>query len=205
MNRPLFKAVTKVIDSGLVYAAGQTFELRDWPNSHSGEMVPLNVEAQRILDYARHRHSRGYPARLMRNDGSIFLPAHPGSHVSWRNPAPAEVNPRADMPRYRVQGRIVLGGIEHHSGEEIAYLGWPGALGLLPVNAIAKRIADFEEANSDHLLHAPWCCLRDACYLPDSNGVDLAQVLAPYRQPPPRPHRMKVSRARGTAPRVSAA
>jgi hypothetical protein len=187
----------------MVHAAGQTFELRDWPNSNSGEMVALNVEAQRILDYQQHRHSRGYPSRLVRNDGSIFLPAHPGYHVAWRCPAPAETSPLPGAPRYQTQARILLGSIHHKRGDLVLFLGWPNALGLLPLNEIAKRIADFEEANSD-LLHAPWCCLRDGPYLPNLNGENLAEVLAPYRQPPPRPHRMKASRARGTAPRISA-
>ena len=208
MNRPLFKAVTKVIDSGLVYYPGQTFELRDWPNSNSGEMVPLNVEAQRILDYQReHRHARGFPNKLMRDDGSIFLPANPGCHVSWRNPAPAETSPQAGMPRYMTQGHTVLGCVVHRDADLIVFLGWPNALSLLTLNEIAKKISAYEAAAGDHVdfPHAPWCCVRNAPFLPDLNGVDLASVLTPHRQPPTRPRMVKASGARGAVPRESAA
>jgi hypothetical protein len=208
MNTPRFRAVSKVIDSGLVHYPAAEFELRDWPNVDSGEMVALNIEAQRLLAYQReNRNVRGFPARLMRNDGSIFLPAYPGHHFDWRCPPPVEAKPKPDMPTYRVQGRAVLGGVEHRNGIVVAYLGWPAGTGLLPVNEIAKAIVAYEAAYGDQLLHSPWCRLRAGPYLPlPLNGVDLAETLKPYRAAValPRKTRAHRHRARGTQPRLSA-
>jgi hypothetical protein len=208
MQLPRFRAITKVYACSSWHHAGSEFDCYEWPQPDMGEMEPVNVEAERVIAYQReHRHARGFPNKLMRDDGSIFLPAHPGCHVSWRNPAPAETSPQAGMPRYMTQAHTVLGGVVHRDADLIVFLGWPNALSLLPQNEIAKKISAYETAAGDHVdfPHAPWCCVRNAPFLPDLNGVDLAPVLAPYRQPPLRARMVKASRARGAVPPVSAA
>ena len=154
-----------------------------------GEMVALNVEAQRVLAYQReHRMAHAFPARLMQDNGEIYLPAYPGHHVAWQHPAPAETRPLPDAPRYQTQGHRLLGGVRHPHGDLVIFLGWPGWLKMLPLNEIAKKIVAYEAAFS-HLPdfpHSPWCLYRAGPYLPDLNGENLAE--APYRRPPRSPH-----------------
>ena len=160
-------------------------------------MEPVNDQAKRVLAYQReHRMAHGFPTRLMRDDGSIFLPAHPGYHGAWHCAAPAETSPLPGGPRYQTQSRILLGSVRHKRGDLIQFLHWPNALGLLPLNEIAKKISAYETACSDHVdfPFAPWCLYRAGPYLPDLNGENLAEA----------PYRMKASRTSGALSRISA-
>jgi hypothetical protein len=211
MQLPRFRAISRCYACSNWWPAGSEFDCFEWPTEGMGEMEPVNDEAKRVLAYQReHRLARGFPTRLMRDNSAgkaeIFLPPYPGNHKNWLCPAPAETTAKPNSPRYQTQAHVLLGNTHHKRGDLIQFLHWPSGLRLLPLNEVAKRIVAYEAACGDHrdFPFAPWNVYTAEPYLPNLYGVDLNEVLKPFRAPPPRPHRMKVSRARGTAPRVSA-
>ena len=206
MERPVVRATSpKVSMRGLSYRQGEEFFMTEWPKPYFGQFEPVNDAARRLLAYYdAYKYAPLFPADLMGPDGLAQLPAHPGS--SWRNPPPAEADPApAHWPRYRLSHPVVLGGVEHAAGKVIIYRGWP-SFAMQPVNAVARRIADYLRRHEDDERRSgsPWCCARDAEYLPEPRASTDPRPIVTPELPEPR-QRVRRARTRGAVPRLPAA
>ena len=86
---------------------------------------------------------------------------------SWRTPVP-EHQATPDMPRYRVRGLNQVGRhLLEGPDEIITFLAWPTEA-FEPVNAAAKAVAAYAEANRGRtdMLPSPWCLYRRGLFLP---------------------------------------
>jgi hypothetical protein len=178
---------------GQMRKAGDEVGHAGWPK-HG--MTPLNESARRVSAYhARHglepflpkgplHHTHGFylPAMLPRITNDVRRGAFNPHGSELPSPVP-ESERTPDMPAYVAQERVLpqqrgqdgprtriikqVGSRKLEPGEAFAFLGWPGP-DFAPANAVAAKVAAYFAENGRHpdLLPSPWCCYRQALFLP---------------------------------------
>jgi hypothetical protein len=169
--KPRYRSMETHSSFGLAYyPAGARVCWEGWPKVVFGKFEPDNAPAQRIWDYYQtHRQSFGLPTTPRDDDsGELFLPAHLPDPRSTGLPPPPSVETET-MPRYRAVHQQKFGNRLVSIGEEIAFLAWPPAEGLKPINEAAQRIVAYLNEHRGHpkLRAAPFCMFAMDVYLPN--------------------------------------
>src|SRR6266566_6322603 len=146
-----YRVLSPVFSGACLYDVGSVIEHTGWPIG--GQLEPLDDEARRVRDYYVKHHAKPYfPASPFNSIiGDIFLPELPGIDPSaiWVG-AEVSIEPLEGAPRYQALHYVQFGRLILSPGEEVSFLGWPGA-NLYPINEAAHRVSDYYEQHRDDL------------------------------------------------------